>query len=388
MPLLVMCNMKFYNVGKVRNMHYYSTNVEIQDMDERKMHWSCIHVAFQKYLVRFCRPRASHALSIVQVERPTNAVPKNCPHLSKKRLDLLLHVLLALSVRELLLLVLERLCLPVVLALLLAGVLVLLEWVLADLLVGVLVELLKTVGLNLVVGVAAELGLVALLIVVGEGLHVLGNVATEDVLAEGFGVQLLGLHVVTGETLLGVGNVETTVGCTLHRAEDTGTGAGARKTNIEVRLEWAAGLAIDFGGLGDGELAVGLLDTLECLVKLELAECAAGEQQTGAVGSGPVGETVGDTVALELVGVGGAEDFVASELRGDDLADDVLVGEANDQAVLGGVVLVLKSEVGVSWGPSLAEFTWYLPWPGRSNACGHSSRSYPRDGERTSPGIG
>jgi hypothetical protein len=37
-----------------------------------------------------------------------------------------------------------------------------------------------------------------------------------------------------------------------------------------------------------------------------------------------------DTVALEFVGVGRAEDLVARDLRGDDLADDVAVGEAND----------------------------------------------------------
>lgn len=246
--------------------------------------------------------------------------------------------------RELLLLVLKRLCLPVILALLLAGVLILLEWVLANLLVGILVELLKTIGLNLVVGVAAELGLVALLIVVGEGLHVLSDVATEDVLAQSLGVQLLGLHVVSRETLLGVRDVETTIRRTLHGTENTGTGGGPSKTNIEVRLEWAAGLAIDFGWLGDGELAVGLLNALESLVKLELAERAAGKQKTGAVGGGPVGQAVGDTVAFELVGVGGAKDLVAGKFRGNDLADDVLVGEADDQAVLGCVVLVLPGE--------------------------------------------
>lgn len=259
---------------------------------------------------------------------------------------------------ELLLLVLEGLCLPVVLALLLASILVLLPWVLTDLLVGILVQLLKTIGLDLVVGVSAELGLVALLIVVGEGLHVLSDVAAEDVLAEGLSVQLLGLHVVTGETLLGVRDVETTVGSTLHGAEDTGTGGGPSKTNIEVRLEWAAGLAIDFGGLGDGELAVGLLNTLESLVKLELGKCAAGEEKTGAVGSGPVGETVGDTEALQLVGVGCAEDLVSGELRGDDLADNVLVRETDDQAVLGGVVLVLKEGASVSGGLSAYQRTF------------------------------
>jgi len=67
----------------------------------------------------------------------------------------------------------------------------------------------------------------------------------------------------------------------------------------------------------------------------------AGDQETDRVGGGPVGKTVLNTVSLELVGVGSDEDLVTSDLGGDDLADDVAVGEANDQAVLGGVVLVL-----------------------------------------------
>ncbi len=43
----------------------------------------------------------------------------------------------------------------------------------------------------------------------------------------------------------------------------------------------------------------------------------------------------------ELLGVGRADDSVTSDLGGDDLAVDELVGEADHQAVLGGSVLVL-----------------------------------------------
>ena len=38
----------------------------------------------------------------------------------------------------------------------------------------------------------------------------------------------------------------------------------------------------------------------------------------------------------------GHEDLVTADLRVDDLSDDVLVGEADDQAVLGRIVLVLR----------------------------------------------
>ena len=48
-----------------------------------------------------------------------------------------------------------------------------------------------------------------------------------------------------------------------------------------------------------------------------------------------------DSIALKFVTVGCAEDFVASDLGGNDLADDIFVGEADDEAVLGSVVFVL-----------------------------------------------
>lgn len=49
-----------------------------------------------------------------------------------------------------------------------------------------------------------------------------------------------------------------------------------------------------------------------------------------------------DAVALEFMTVGGHEDLVAGDLGGYDLADDVAVGEADDEAIFGSVVLVLR----------------------------------------------
>lgn len=48
------------------------------------------------------------------------------------------------------------------------------------------------------------------------------------------------------------------------------------------------------------------------------------------------------SIALELVSVGGTEDLIARDLGGDDLADDILVGEADNETVLGSVVFVLS----------------------------------------------
>ena len=244
--------------------------------------------------------------------------------------NLLRNILLALLVCQLLRLVLLRLGLPLLLGLLLTLTLNLLEWVLTDLLVGLLVKLLEGIRLHVLVNVALELGLVALLIIVGKSLHVLSNVATKDVLAEGLSVELLGLDVVTREALLGVRNVETTVRSTLHGTEDTGTSGCADETNIEETLEWPALFTILIGSLGELELSISFLNTLESLVDTELLENTASDEKTSAVCGGPVGKAVGDTVSLELVGVGAGNDLVTDNFGGDDLHDDVAVGEADN----------------------------------------------------------
>lgn len=138
-----------------------------------------------------------------------------------------------------------------------------------------------------------------------------------------------------------MGDQDTTIGGTLHGTEDTGTSGCAGKTNIEEGLEGTALAIVGLGGLGEGVLAISLLDTSEGLVQAELLENTAGNEQAGGVGGSPVGKTVLDAVGLELVRVGGAEDLVAGDLRGHDLHDDVAVGEADHQAVLGSIVLVL-----------------------------------------------
>lgn len=262
-------------------------------------------------------------------------------HLSSKLTDLGLNTSLLLLTGKLARAVLLALGLPLLLGLLGAGLLVLLEGVLTNGLVGLEVGVLKVTSIDLVLDVLDELRAVALLIIISEGLHVLSNVATEDVAAESLGVELLGLNIVTGEAVLGVGDEDTTIGGTLHGTEDTGTGGGADKTNIKEGLEGTAGALVGLDGLSELVFTVSLLDTSELLVKAELLEGTAGKEETGGVGGSPVGQTLGDTIALELVRVSGGEDLVTRDLRVDDLSDDVAVGEANNQTVLGRIVLVL-----------------------------------------------
>jgi len=242
-------------------------------------------------------------------------------------------------VSELLLLVLQGLGLPVVLALLLTLILVLLERIFADGGVSLGVQVLETISFDFIFDIAREQALVSLLVIIGEGLHVLGNMSSVDVLAKSLGVEFLGFGVVAGESVRAVWNVETTIGSTLHGTKDTGTGGGANETDVQEGLEWAAWL-VSLGGFGEFVLTIGFFNTWEVLVELELLQDSAGEEEASGVGGGPIGEAVLDSVALEFVGVGGLDDFVSSDFSSDDLADDVLVGESNDKSVLWSIVLV------------------------------------------------
>ena len=48
-----------------------------------------------------------------------------------------------------------------------------------------------------------------------------------------------------------------------------------------------------------------------------------------------------DSISAEFMRVGSAEDLIASDLGGDDLHDNIAVGEADDETVFGCIVLVL-----------------------------------------------
>lgn len=92
-----------------------------------------------------------------------------------------------------------------------------------------------------------------------------------------------------------------------------------------------------------GELvfSIRLFNASERISEFELGESTTSNQKPNTVGSGPVGKTMLDSIALEFVGVGSAEDLVAGNLGGDDLADNIFVGEANNEAILGSVVFIL-----------------------------------------------
>lgn len=214
------------------------------------------------------------------------------------------------------------------------------DGVLSDSGVSVSVDLLNVIGSNTVREVSGELLLESLVILLLEGLHVLGNVTTDDVLLENFWVELLSLDIETGESLLAVRNEDTTVRGTLESTKDSVTSGRSLETDIEEDLE-RSGLVVTLEGLSEGHLSIGLSDTLVLVGEAKSGQDSSGTKETGSVGSGPVGETVLDTVLVELVGRGVSDNVVTLDLGVDNLDNDLLVGESDDKSVLGGVVLVL-----------------------------------------------
>lgn len=197
--------------------------------------------------------------------------------------------------------------------------------VLADSFMGLGVHGFHALVSNTSLDEAAELFLVTLSILLLKLTHIIGNIETENVLAENFSIEGILLSVETGETSLAVGNVKTTVNGTLHGSKDLGTSRGAGQTRIKESLEGTGTILLtEFG-----------------LINTKVNKDTAGNEETSAVSSGKVGKTNLDTEMGQLVGISRGENKVTLNLGVDDLADDVLVGETDDEAVLGGVVLVL-----------------------------------------------
>jgi hypothetical protein len=144
--------------------------------------------------------------------------------------------------------------------------------------------------------------------------------------------------IVTNEALGVVGDVQTTVSSALQGSKDLGTSGGPGKTNIKEGLERTTAFTVGFNVV---LLALQRLSTLVHVSEAQVLEVATSQQQAGAIGGGVVGETSLDTIARKLVGIGGGNNNVTRELGVDQLGNDVLVGDANAEAVLGGRVLVL-----------------------------------------------
>lgn len=68
---------------------------------------------------------------------------------------------------------------------------------------------------------------------------------------------------------------------------------------------------------------------------------AASAEESSSVGRSIVVETILETIAAELVTVSVSKGAVTIDVRSDDSGDNIAVGEADDEAVLGCSILVL-----------------------------------------------
>ena len=235
------------------------------------------------------------------------------------------------------------------------------DWVLTDLLVSSLVDALDLVSGDALGDVPAELLLVGSLVLL-ELLHVVSDVTTEDVVL--FSLDLVLLVSALGEPLVRVWDKETAIDGTLKDGENTSTSGGPPETDIEEGLEWPPGFLIIFLFDWAGEL----------LLKAELLKEPAGAKETDAVGGGVVGKTKLDAIGNEVLRGGGSDGDIVVNLGGDDLGDDLGVGDTGDKAVLLGTVLGLVlldegsplDEVGLAltppaeWGLEAAEVAGVL----------------------------
>jgi len=243
------------------------------------------------------------------------------------------------------------------LVVLLVGLLV--DGVLSDLSVDVLVEGSEVLDLGGGESLlpAGELLVEELLVLLLELFVVLLDVLTEDVLSMFVSVERGGLVVITfllaslalggnlngntvsGESLLVVRDVETTITSTLQGAENSVSGGGADKTDIEVGLERTS-VFLDVVQNTE-ELSVDLGGTLVHVSHFLLGEETTGGEETGGVGSGVVGKTSLETETLKLERISGNHGVITSDGGVHNLGDDSSVGSADDKSVLSGVVLVL-----------------------------------------------
>lgn len=140
--------------------------------------------------------------------------------------------------------------------------------------------------------------------------------ATVNVVGQNFRVQLFHLGIVAGQATLRVGDEKTTIRSTLHGTEHTGTSRSALESDVQEALEWAGSVLV---GLGELKSTIGLGDTLVLVGKTKLGQSTTSAEESGSVGGSPVGKTVLDAVAGELVSVGGSQDKVTLELGRNDL---------------------------------------------------------------------
>mmetsp|Transcript_8415 Transcript_8415/g.23175 ORF Transcript_8415/g.23175 Transcript_8415/m.23175 type:complete len:259 (+) Transcript_8415:392-1168(+) len=208
---------------------------------------------------------------------------------------------------------------------------------------GVRVHFLKLLAVQVPRDVLREVSLVLGRIFLGEHLHVVLDLAAEDLLLVRIGV-VLGLPTFliggleAGELLVGVRDVQATIDRTLEGTPHAVAGGRGLEADIQDALE---GPLVVLLVLDVVVRTIDLLLALEGLIKAELFQDTAGHEQASAVGRGVVLVASGDAELGQLSRGRLRHDHVAPDGRVHDLADALRVREAHDEPVLLVVKLVL-----------------------------------------------
>jgi len=180
-------------------------------------------------------------------------------------------------------------------------------WVSSDGIVGFFVHGFQRFTVDAVFDVLTELFSVGFFVILLQFVHVFSDVSTEDVFAVGFGVEVVFFVVVAWESFGGVWDVKATIDGSFQSTKNFVSGGGSGETGIEEASEWTwtivawfnvVFVTIDFGL------------TFVKFVELHFSEKSSGEEKTGAVVGGVVGEADFDTEFGEFVSVSSADDNI------------------------------------------------------------------------------
>jgi len=197
---------------------------------------------------------------------------------------------------------------------------------------------LQLIGSYAEFGKARELAFVGVLILFHQVLHIVGHVLAEDVLSVDISAELFRLDVIAGEAFGRVGDINASVGGAFHGAENASAGRRARQTYVQVCAERTR---FAFNVLHVVLLARHRLRALIYAVQMKLLQQPTGQQKSSAIRGRIVSETDFDAISGQFVGISGAHNDVALDLRVRDLCYDVFVGEPNDQPILRCIVFIL-----------------------------------------------
>jgi len=129
--------------------------------------------------------------------------------------------------------------------------------------------------------------------------------------------------------------MQTTISSTLQGTPQTGTNAGALKTDIQNGFEWAGSLIILLTLRFNVVIfTIKFLFAFEFIIQAKILESAASNQQAGGIGCRIILVAAWDAKLGEFCGIASSHTFVTQNGRVHNLANEFGVGESDHQPVL------------------------------------------------------